>query len=194
MADIPHDERRQLSRLIKERDDWHRTDTRDRKYLYIASGILVILLFIDYYFGLPTFNKELLYIISFGILLSILPAIYFSHRWDFKEPLFVCPNTRCRGEAPALNWQCTCGKIHALEASYWLSGAAKPPKVIGEPCDACGLLPSHYICPHCHTSILLDATRPRTKAAVRPGYVRPPREPGEERAASPLAEFDDLEP
>ena len=114
-----------------------------------------------------------------------------------EPPNLRLPQLILRGIICAIYWRCSCGHLHEFREwrdTFLTFFSTRTPKTIGEPCEACAVAPSHYICPHCHTFILLDATRPRTKAATYPEYVRPPREPVEERVASPLAGFDDLEP
>lgn len=134
------------------------------------------------------------FLTSISILVVGMLFGLFSDYLEKKHIWFHCPNTSCKsGSIPnAINaalWQCgKCGHTHeGLPGKTWWSFA----RLIGDRCNNCKTAPSHFFCPHCNTAILLDETRPRTKAAKVPGWVRPPRPPGYEGGSGgPLGSFD----
>jgi hypothetical protein len=165
-------EAEQLRRLKEERDKWWQVNIANKNLSNVVVSLFVFTLFV---FIVSQYITSL-----FGIdylLLGITVAAVLSYGYSAitnsrREPMFVCPKLECRTPIPALHWQCPCGKVNTPASMRSTGNLAKPP-TLGEPCLACKTLVSHYICPKCDTRILLDASRPETRAATWPDYVWP---------------------
>ena len=158
MADMPHDERRQLARLRSERDRLINLYVKISLFLFaILAGSMLLGHFFKPLgnFDLPpyiTVKNFVHFLIAFSVVLAFI-VMNVAIPGRLKAIKFDCPNTRCHGAPPAGNWKCSCGHVHIIN---WFNMVrfSKELKVLGEPCYACKEMASHCICPDCNTTDL----------------------------------------